>query len=135
MPAPNPLLAGQWTAKKFRSTVINDIWPEVLFFTLIATMVALVSEKTSTSLAVSNQMLTVLGIVLGLVVSFRTSSAYDRYVLKQLWIARHWPIGLTGYFSPSSPGRAMTSYWEGRKLWTSIILASRNLAQLVSGTQ
>lgn len=85
-------------SKWVKATVINDIWPEIVFFSLVATsaslffvivpkralidvlstVVTLVSEKTSTSLAVSSQMLTVLGIVLGLVVSFRTSSAYDR---------------------------------------------------------
>ncbi|KAH8119345.1 UPF0187-domain-containing protein [Phellopilus nigrolimitatus] len=74
----SPLFA-KWTVKQFQATVINDIWPETLFFTLVATMVTLVSEKTSHSLAISNQMLTVLGTILGLVVSFRTSSAYDRY--------------------------------------------------------
>ena len=41
-------------------------------------VVVLVSELTRTSLAVSNQMLTVLGTVLGLVISFRTSTAYER---------------------------------------------------------
>ena len=100
MVSKNPLFL-TWTAKKFQSTVINDIWPEVIFFTLVATsmyssdcyisttnvaeslaVVALVSEKTSHSLGISNQMLTVLGIVLGLVVSFRTSSAYDRHASK-----------------------------------------------------
>jgi predicted membrane chloride channel (bestrophin family) len=44
-------------------------------------VVTLVSEKTNVSLGISSQMLTVLGIVLGLVVSFRTTSAYDRCVL------------------------------------------------------
>ena len=44
----------------------------------ITPVVSLVSKKTSVSLAMSSQMLTVLGIVLGLVVSFRTTSAYDR---------------------------------------------------------
>lgn len=46
-------------------------------------------------------MITVLGLVLGLVVSFRTSSAYERYS-------------------------------EGRKLWSALTLASRNLAMGVS---
>ncbi|TCD62726.1 hypothetical protein EIP91_006524 [Steccherinum ochraceum] len=87
-------------SKKFRATVVNDIWPEVFFFTLVATMVALVSHLTSTSLAISNQMLTVLGTVLGLVISFRTSTAYERFM-------------------------------EGRKLWTNIAIASRNLAQVI----
>ena len=91
------LSGGRYYYKKFRSTVISDIWPEVLFFSLVAvseqnslfrcmnskltdqrSVVVLVSELTSTSLAVSNQMLTVLGTVLGLVISFRTSTAYER---------------------------------------------------------
>jgi len=41
-------------------------------------VVVLVTQKTDTSLAISNQLLTVLGTVLGLVISFRTSSAYER---------------------------------------------------------
>jgi predicted membrane chloride channel (bestrophin family) len=100
MPAPNPLFHGSWTLKKFRATVVNDIWPEVLFFSLIATMVTLVSELTRHKLQVSNQMLTVLGTVLGLVISFRTSSAYERYQ-------------------------------DGRKMWSNIMLASRNIAMAV----
>ncbi|CAL1709226.1 unnamed protein product [Somion occarium] len=86
--------------KKFRATVVNDIWPEVLFFTMVAVMVTLVSSLTETSLAISSQMLTVLGTVLGLVISFRTSTAYERFS-------------------------------EGRKLWTNISIASRNLAQII----
>jgi len=100
MVSSNPLFRGKWTAKRFQATVINDIWPEVLFFTLVATMVALVSEKTDRDLGISNQLLTVLGTVLGLVISFRTSSAYERYQ-------------------------------DGRKMWTNIITASRNLAQQI----
>ncbi|KAG8785273.1 hypothetical protein FRC16_001978 [Serendipita sp. 398] len=72
---------------------------ELTFFTLIATMVVCIS-KLRYNLGISPQMLTVLGTVLGLVISFRTSSAYDRY-------------------------------WEGRKLWSSIELASRQLAQII----
>ncbi|PSR71403.1 hypothetical protein PHLCEN_2v12670 [Hermanssonia centrifuga] len=100
MVAENPLFAGGRYYKKFKATVINDIWPEVLFFTLVGVMVTMVSEMTSTSLAISNQMLTVLGTVLGLVISFRTSTAYERFS-------------------------------EGRKLWTNIAIASRNLAQII----
>jgi len=79
MPAQNPLLHGGLSLRKFRGTVLNDLWPELLFFTGVAVMVTCVSQYTSTSLAISNQLLTVLGTVLGLVISFRTTSAYDRY--------------------------------------------------------
>jgi predicted membrane chloride channel (bestrophin family) len=96
----NPLFRGGWNAKKFGATVIDDIWPEVIFFTLVATVVSLVSLKTSVDLGVSNQLIGVLGLVLGLVISFRTSSAYERYQ-------------------------------EGRKLWTNIIVTSKNLSQMI----
>ncbi|KAJ6511649.1 Bestrophin, RFP-TM, chloride channel-domain-containing protein [Mycena vulgaris] len=99
MVASNPVLQG-WTLKKFNATVINDVWPEVSFFTLVATMVVLVTKMTPHSLAVPNSLLTVLGTVLGLVISFRTSTAYERYQ-------------------------------EGRKMWTNISIASRNIAQII----
>ncbi|KAJ7031904.1 Bestrophin, RFP-TM, chloride channel-domain-containing protein [Mycena alexandri] len=99
MVASNPLFKG-WTVKKFNATVINDVWPEVSFFTLVAAMVALVTKLTSHSLAVPSSLLTVLGTVLGLVISFRTSTAYERYQ-------------------------------DGRKMWTNITIASRNVAQII----
>ncbi|KDQ30448.1 hypothetical protein PLEOSDRAFT_24711 [Pleurotus ostreatus PC15] len=94
--------------KKFNATVANDIWPEVLFFSAIATMVYLVSTMTSTDLSIDSSLLTVLGVVLVLfghferhmVVSFRTSTAYERYQ-------------------------------GGREMWTNINIASRNLAQFI----
>ncbi|KAJ7093443.1 UPF0187-domain-containing protein [Mycena belliarum] len=99
MVASNPVLSG-WSVRKFNATVINDVWPEVSFFTLVATMVAMVTKMTSHNLAVSSALLTVLGTVLGLVISFRTSTAYERYQ-------------------------------EGRKMWTNISIASRNIAQII----
>lgn len=100
MPAANPLLSGGFSLRKFRGTVLNDLWPELLFFSGVAAMVSSVTLLTDVNLAISNQLLTVLGTVLGLVISFRTTSAYDRY-------------------------------WEGRKLWSTIALSSRNLANII----
>jgi ion channel-forming bestrophin family protein len=79
MVAEDPLFHGGWSLKKFNATVINDIWPETAFFTLVATVVAIITERKIHDLAVNNSLLTVLGTVLGLVISFRTSSAYERY--------------------------------------------------------
>ncbi|KAJ3531970.1 hypothetical protein NMY22_g7935 [Coprinellus aureogranulatus] len=75
----NPLFRGTWTLRRLQSTILSDIWPEMIFFSLVATVVALVQFKTDTNLAIGNQLLTVGGVVLGLVISFRTSSAYERY--------------------------------------------------------
>ncbi|KAG8706512.1 hypothetical protein FRC08_001007 [Ceratobasidium sp. 394] len=79
MPAHNPLVSGGLSLRKFRGTVLNDLWPELLFFTGVAAMVTCVCKYTSTNLSFNPQLLTVLGTVLGLVISFRTTSAYDRY--------------------------------------------------------
>jgi len=100
MVSQNPLMAGRWTIKKLEALVINDIWPEMLVFTGIATMVVCVSKFTDHHLGINNALLTVLGTVLGLVISFRTSTAYERY-------------------------------GEGRKLWTTIGVASRNISQQI----
>ncbi|KAJ7509543.1 Bestrophin, RFP-TM, chloride channel-domain-containing protein [Mycena galericulata] len=99
MVASDPLFSG-WSLKKWNAMVINDVWPETMFFTLVAAMVALVTKLTTHSLAVPNSLLTVLGTVLGLVISFRTSTAYERYQ-------------------------------EGRKMWSNITIASRNIAQII----
>jgi len=62
--------------------------PQVRLFSLLrllgrthshfATVVTCITKLTSIDLGVNNQLLTVLGLVLGLVISFRTSSAYER---------------------------------------------------------
>jgi predicted membrane chloride channel (bestrophin family) len=99
MVAANPVFR-KWSLKKLNATVMNDIWPEILFFVAVSVMVCCLNEYTTSKVYISNQMLTVLGTVLGLVISFRTTSAYDRF-------------------------------WEGRKLWGTIMLQSRNLGQII----
>ncbi|KAH7106005.1 UPF0187-domain-containing protein [Auriculariales sp. MPI-PUGE-AT-0066] len=119
-----------WLAKCLRATVITDIWFPVLLFSAWALVVQVISVYTAVSLSISSQLLTVLGpcthlpsleasetglehqlqlggissrilgTVLGLVISFRTSSAYERFS-------------------------------EGRKLWTTIQITSRNLAIVI----
>ncbi|KAJ8073440.1 hypothetical protein AAF712_003988 [Marasmius tenuissimus] len=80
MVSSNPLFRGGWSwKKKFAATIVNDIWPEVFFFSGVATMVVCVSQFTDTPFSFKPSLLGVLGTVLGLVISFRTSSAYERY--------------------------------------------------------
>ncbi|KAG8904713.1 hypothetical protein FRB99_001299 [Tulasnella sp. 403] len=90
----------KWAWKRLNATVLNDIWLELWFFSTVALAVCLINQYTEVNFTISNQLLTVLGTVLGLVISFRTTSAYDRF-------------------------------WEGRKLWGTIGLASRNLGMVI----
>ncbi|KAJ4478995.1 Bestrophin, RFP-TM, chloride channel-domain-containing protein [Lentinula aciculospora] len=63
-----------------RGTVIYKIWPAVIFQTLLAVVIVTLEEKGGIKhLAIPNVMLTVLGVVLGFVLSYRAMSGYDRY--------------------------------------------------------
>ncbi|KAJ8081808.1 hypothetical protein PM082_007654 [Marasmius tenuissimus] len=62
-----------------RGSVVWTVWPLVLIHTVFATLVVVVTMKTNLELAIPNVMLTVLGVVLGFVISYRALSGYDRY--------------------------------------------------------
>ncbi|KAH9940400.1 Bestrophin, RFP-TM, chloride channel-domain-containing protein [Epithele typhae] len=62
-----------------RGTVIWRIWPAVLLHTVFAAVIVTISMRTRFNLGIPNVMLTVLGVVIGFVISYRASSGYDRY--------------------------------------------------------
>ncbi|KAF5349799.1 hypothetical protein D9758_010167 [Tetrapyrgos nigripes] len=67
-----------------RGTVIWRIWPAVLLHTAFGAVVVSLEEAGHfKKLAIPNVMLTVLGVVIGFVISYRAMSGYDRY-----WMGR-----------------------------------------------
>ncbi|SJL07656.1 uncharacterized protein ARMOST_11006 [Armillaria ostoyae] len=66
-----------------RGSVIWRIWPAVLLHTLFAALVVYLQLKDYLVLSIPNVMLTVLGVVIGFVISYRAVSGYDRY-----WMGR-----------------------------------------------
>jgi len=66
-------------AKLSGGTVIWRIWPAVLLHTVFAAVIVVLTQKTQIKLAIPNIMLTLLGVVIGFVISLRVSSGYDRY--------------------------------------------------------
>ncbi|KAJ3730987.1 UPF0187-domain-containing protein [Lentinula guzmanii] len=70
-----------------RGSVIWKIWPAVLFYTVFSTVIVVLEEKAKLrSLAIPNVLLTVLGVVIGFVISYRAMSGYDRYWLgRSVW--------------------------------------------------
>ncbi|KAG6907924.1 hypothetical protein DXG01_006854 [Tephrocybe rancida] len=66
-----------------RGSVIWRIWPAVLLHTVFAAVVVTVSMRGIVRLDIPSVMLTVLGVVIGFVISYRASSGYDRY-----WLGR-----------------------------------------------
>ncbi|KAJ6549263.1 Bestrophin, RFP-TM, chloride channel-domain-containing protein [Mycena vulgaris] len=66
-----------------RGSVIWKIWPAVLLHTLFAAAVVYTWGFTGRMLEIPNVMLTVMGVVIGFVISYRAISGYDRY-----WMGR-----------------------------------------------
>ncbi|CAK9787420.1 hypothetical protein CC85DRAFT_289581 [Cutaneotrichosporon oleaginosum] len=68
------------------ATALFRIWPTLLFFGGWSTMVVLINLKTSAKLSFPSVMITVLGMLLGLTISYRTSSAYEKYTEgRKMW--------------------------------------------------
>lgn len=63
--------------------MIWRIWPAVLLHTVFAAAVTTVSIKTEYHLDIPNVLMTVLGVVIGFVISYRAMSGYERY-----WLGR-----------------------------------------------
>ncbi|TFK65187.1 UPF0187-domain-containing protein [Pluteus cervinus] len=66
-----------------RASVIWKIWPAVLLHTIFAAAVVTASMTGYARLEIPTVMLTVLGVVIGFVISYRAMSGYDRY-----WMGR-----------------------------------------------
>ncbi|KAG7096815.1 hypothetical protein E1B28_004224 [Marasmius oreades] len=67
-----------------RGSVIWRIWPAVLLHTAFAALIVYLKiVRHFDSLAIPNVLLTVLGVVIGFVISYRAMSGYDRY-----WMGR-----------------------------------------------
>lgn len=70
-----------------RYNTIWAIWSDMLFFIAISIAVVFADKmKAGLDLGIAPTMLTVLGTVLGFCISYRTSSAYERYIEgRKLW--------------------------------------------------
>lgn len=77
MPAA-PQISNNWL-KQLNSTVLPDILPGVMFFTLASVIITVACKETGYEMKVNTVMLTVLGTMISFVISLRTSTANDRY--------------------------------------------------------
>ncbi|KAJ7133985.1 Bestrophin, RFP-TM, chloride channel-domain-containing protein [Mycena crocata] len=66
-----------------RGSVIWKIWPAVVLHSSFAAAVVFIWTMTESKIDVPNVMLTVMGVVIGFVISYRAISGYDRY-----WMGR-----------------------------------------------
>ncbi|KAG9015705.1 hypothetical protein FRB90_004370 [Tulasnella sp. 427] len=85
--------------KALMATTLFRCWHIIALFALWATIVSVISDKVKV-LSLPSTLITVFGTVLGFVISYRTSSSFERYN-------------------------------EGRRYWSSVVLASRLLARTI----
>ncbi|CAE6494638.1 unnamed protein product [Rhizoctonia solani] len=88
-----------WVFRSILATALFRCWYLILLFTAWAACVTVITDKVR-DMSIQPTLLTAFGTILGFVISYRTSSAFERYN-------------------------------EGRRLWSTIILASRTFARTV----
>jgi hypothetical protein len=71
---------------RFKGSAITSIWPHVLAVGILATIVVVVSKFTRVNLGISPTLTSVLGFIVGLSITFRNTTAYERYTEgRRLW--------------------------------------------------
>ena len=66
-------------ALRLRGSVLSRVWLQILIMALFSTAITCISELTSLNLGIQSTMISTLGFVVGLSLSFRTSSAYANW--------------------------------------------------------
>ncbi|CAG8433994.1 2569_t:CDS:2 [Diversispora eburnea] len=71
---------------RFKGSVIPTAIIPTIVVTIVAAVVTVVHHKTSIKLGIANTFISVLGLVVGLLLTYRTNTAYDRYYEgRRLW--------------------------------------------------
>jgi putative membrane protein len=109
---------------RMHGSVLPKMIIPLTVITIWSTAITLISEHFY-KLKVSNLLLTVLGFVVGLAISFRTSSAYERVSHPIL----DYPGPSHHRFERSQ--LTCSKYTEGRKYWSQLQLVSQNLARTI----
>ncbi|CAG8500467.1 3554_t:CDS:2 [Paraglomus brasilianum] len=102
----NPYAYHRPHSLQWRGSVIPRVLPSAVLCLLVAVAVTCIHKLTSIKLSIPQSLIPILGFVVALLLTYRTNTAYDRQVLVFL-------------------------YWEGRRLWSNLTIAVRNLARSV----
>lgn len=72
--------------QNIKYSTIWSTWSSMMCFVCIAIVITFLDKRTTINLGIAPTMLTVLGTVLGFCISYRTSSAYERFIEgRKLW--------------------------------------------------
>lgn len=110
-----------------KACTLWNIYPTICFFALFSTMIVLIDAKVE-RLRLPSTILTVLGTVIGFVISYRTSSAYERYtdgrkqwaniihvgrtLARLVWLHCPYPIRVPAQSSPATDAEKINGILE-----------------------
>ncbi|CAJ0839838.1 1588_t:CDS:2, partial [Entrophospora sp. SA101] len=83
---------------RIKGSVLLNVLSSAIFITAFTAVIVVLFQMSPIKLAIPISLITVLGLVVGLLLTYRTNTAYDRY-------------------------------WEGRKLWSTMVTSIRNLTR------
>ncbi|KAG8746201.1 hypothetical protein FRC10_005717 [Ceratobasidium sp. 414] len=131
MPTQNAVPGGIFTLEKLRGVVVNEIWPELTFFTAVAVSECLQTPSSMWCRNIGSRGSSPSGRVC--VPIHHNQAGRYCHIQQSIVLLKTKPststvLGLVISFRTTS---AYDRYWEGRKLWSTISLSSRNLANLI----
>ena len=74
----NPYKSQRSHLFRLKGSVIPNVFGSSLLITIFTTAVVILFEKTNIKLSIPVSLITVLGLVVGLLLTYRTNTAYDR---------------------------------------------------------
>jgi putative membrane protein len=63
---------------RWKGSVLPKVFPSTLVVTIVAIIVTVLYEKTDVKLSIDSTFIPILGFVVGLLLTYRTNTAYDR---------------------------------------------------------
>nr|CAG8441350.1 9854_t:CDS:2 [Entrophospora candida] len=96
----NPYKSQKSHLFRIKGSVLLNVLSSAIFITAFSAVIVVLFQMSPVKLAIPISLITVLGLVVGLLLTYRTNTAYDRY-------------------------------WEGRKLWSTMVTSIRNLTRCI----
>ncbi|CAJ0843590.1 8559_t:CDS:2 [Entrophospora sp. SA101] len=96
----NPYKSQKSHLFKLKGSVLPNVIGSSIIITLFSAGIVALYEFNQLNLSIPISLITVLGLVVGLLLTYRTNTAYDRY-------------------------------WEGRRLWATMVVAIRNFTRFI----
>nr|CAG8562240.1 6782_t:CDS:2 [Entrophospora candida] len=96
----NPYKNRKTNLFRIKGSVLPNVIGSSIFITAFTTIIVVLFEQTPVKLSIPVTLITVIGLVVGLLLTYRTNTAYDRY-------------------------------WEGRRLWSTMVTTIRNFTRFI----